>query len=104
MYCFTENDTIRIELDANDNPTIEDVVAGIANGDVDFYEVANEGCPIYLGNEYAQYEFTAYVNGELCEFAYGAIEHDELVLNGVVSLYAAPKFEMATTATERKAA
>ena len=94
MYAFTENSTITIELEGGDAPSIQEVVVTIANGDVTFGELLNEGWPVHLGNSYAQYEFTAYINGDLREFAYGPIEHDELVLKGIVTLHPEPTYEL----------
>lgn len=61
----------------------------VANEFPDFIEFLNEGAPLYLGNGYAWYEFTALVNGYQYEFGFGP--DDMAALNrGKCKLYAAP--------------
>ena len=54
--------------------------------DVTFGDLLNEGFPVYLGNSYAQYEFTAYLDGMLWTFYFGPNELDELNRDGSVLL------------------
>lgn len=54
--------------------------------DVTFGELLNEGAPVSLGNAYAQYEFTMYLEGYIWTFGFGNRELAELNKEGSVLL------------------
>jgi len=63
------------------------VIEALSNStDVTFGELLNEGWPINLGNDYARYEFTMYLDGHIWTFGLGNRELTELNKEGSVLL------------------
>lgn len=80
MWCGEKNNGIVLYLEdgehiENESKVIEMLAYSI---DVTFGELLNEGFPVCLGNAYAEYEFTMYLDGYIWTFGFGNIELDKL--------------------------
>ena len=88
MYAEQEGNVITIALDEEGEhyDTILDALVCVFNCIPDSIEFINEGAECCLGNSYAQYEFTAFLDGLIYSFAFGPNEYYELRDNGTVEL------------------
>lgn len=75
-----QGDAITITLENDENvPTLEEILEAMAYSiDITFGELLNEGFPVCLGNSYAEYRFTAYVQGIEYEYGLGPMERESL--------------------------
>ena len=90
---FTENThpTITVTLEDGDSYNGEtDAFVDVFNSVSDSIEITNDGFPVYLGNSYAQYEFTAYNDGEIFTYAFGPHEFSRLMEDREVILAPSP--------------
>lgn len=64
ITCHTDGATLVIEKDPDDEPKLQDLVADVANSsEIDVTELENEGAPVYLGNDYAEYQLAVLMGG-----------------------------------------
>lgn len=57
ICCDMSKTTLTVTKDDEDEPTLEELVCAIANSaEIDPIELENEGTPVYLGNDYAEYQ------------------------------------------------
>lgn len=87
---YSENDNsngnVTVYLDDEHYERFIDALCDVFNSFSDPMEFVNEGFEIYLGNAYAQYEFTALVDGFVYTYCFGPNEYDELKANRQVTL------------------
>lgn len=87
MFAYNEFPNIIVDLDGDECPKeYGKVIETLAYGDTDFIALLNEGCPINLGNDYAQYEFVAFNDGGVFTYRFGPIEMEKLRRDGTVTL------------------
>ena len=104
MYAWNDYPNIVIELDDSENfftgeDLGEEIISAVANsGSVDFLELVNEGCPVCLGNAYAVYEFLAYQQGVVYQYAVRPNESETLQVTGTVALQPFPYNDLDTIA------
>ena len=67
--------------------TLEDALCAVFHTVDDSIDVLNEGFPICLGNSYARYEFTAFVDGLVFTFSFGPSDYRELCNEGKTTLF-----------------
>lgn len=57
ITCETCGQTLIVYKDDEDEPTLEELVCDIANSDdIDMVSLENDGAPVNLGNDYAEYQ------------------------------------------------
>lgn len=84
MLTFVLDNTDLIILkDADDKTryTCEQILEAMSNSiDIDFIDIQNEGAPIYLGNDYAEYQVNILspLNGKTYTYGIGPIEAEAL--------------------------
>lgn len=57
ITCETRGKTLIVRKDDEDEPTLRELVCDIANSaEIDVMDLENEGAPVSLGNDHAEYQ------------------------------------------------
>lgn len=89
-----KNHTLVMTKDDDDNPTLPEMIEALANSiDVDFVRMENEGAPVYLGNDYAEYRVTVLDGESQNEFGIGPKERWALLAYDNVAITPYPTGE-----------
>ena len=86
MYAEQKGSGYTIHLEDEEYTSYFDALVDVYNCIPDSIEFINEGAECCLGNDYAQHEFTAFVEGLVYSFAFGPNEYYELRDKGMVEL------------------
>lgn len=89
ISCTTEDRTLIVTKDDEDDPRLAELVADIANSAaIDFVKLANEGAPVNLGNDYAEYVVLIDTHPDTVAFGIGPKElwalkaYDRVMIRG----------------------